>query len=113
MAAPPPPFVPADRLPEGNAPLARALLDGEFRWQVAVPPVVVDRFGDEIDAQLAAAETNIAQQEIIAELGDGQLNALAAALGTHDADVSQRLLSEPLNHPVGMACEARCDSRGV
>ena len=32
---------------------------------------------------------------------------------THDADVSQRLLSEPLNHPVGMACEARCDSRGV
>ena len=25
---------------------------------------------------------------------------------THDADVSQRLLSEPLNHPVGMACEA-------
>jgi hypothetical protein len=46
-----------------------------------VPPVVVDQYGDEIGPQLAAAETGAAQQAILCELSDVQLNVLAAALG--------------------------------
>ena len=80
MAAPPP-FVPANRFQEGDAPPARALLEEQFRWQVQVPPVVVDQYGDDIGPQLAAAETGAAQQAILCALSDVQLNVLAAALG--------------------------------
>jgi hypothetical protein len=80
MAAPPP-FVPPNRFQEGDAPPARALLEEQFKWQVQVPPVVLDRYGDEIGPQLAAAETGAAQQAILSELSDVQLNVLAAALG--------------------------------
>ena len=43
--------------------------------------MVLDQYGDGIDAQLAAAETGPAQQAIVDALGDGQLDTLAAALG--------------------------------
>lgn len=70
---PPPPFVPAGKLAEGDAPAARALFNTVFKWEVAVQPDVTDAYGDPIGPLLAVAETGPEQQAVLVALRDDKL----------------------------------------